>query len=97
MQETRDRIAIRLTREEWEALDDKRHKERLTWQELGVNLLRDWYQGSRTVNPNFAVECETPEEAELCNALLACYRRLSKAGRAVASEMWRSMFRAPAG
>ncbi len=45
MAENEKRIVIRVDPEKWQELDDRRHAERTSFQDLGVRLFGEWLEG----------------------------------------------------
>lgn len=50
------RIVIRVDPKTWRLYDDKRHSERRSFQQLGMDLLRRWYEGGLTGPASAGVE-----------------------------------------
>lgn len=56
MIENEKRIVLRVDAEKWQALDDKRHSERTTFQKLGIRLFENWlYSEEKSGSENIKI------------------------------------------
>jgi hypothetical protein len=46
-----NRISLRVPSDLFRRLEDKRHAQRTTWQDLGLGLLAEWLDGEKTPGP----------------------------------------------
>jgi hypothetical protein len=70
-----NRISLRVPSELFRLIDDKRHAERTSFQQIGIALFRDWLAGVRTASePEPSAADMTADEAELVQRMLAVIR-----------------------
>lgn len=80
MTENEKRIVVRVGQEEWEKFDNKRHSQRLSFQELGLTLLRRWHDERATLgepHEEFVPEIPdslSPEDAAAVRAFIELLR-----------------------
>lgn len=58
------RINFRVAPDLFDRLDDKRHKEKTTWQDVGVHLFTEWLEGKRVVSGQSSAESIDRTEAD---------------------------------